>query len=401
MQNQSLANRLLHNESTPAILLIIFALLAMLLKNSVYAEQYSNFLLLEVEVRADAFSLKKPLLLWVNDGLMAIFFFLIGLELKRELLIGQLSQPKNIVLPIIGAAGGIIVPAAVYLLFNYQNQLSAHGWAIPTATDIAFSLGILALLGTRAPSSLKLFLLTLAIVDDLVGILVIAVFYTSKLSLLSLASASIGLIGMFVLNRLKVKRIAPYVLFGILVWICFLKSGVHATLAGVINALFIPLVRSKDEDFGAISNHRLTSNLHPYVYFLVLPVFAFVNAGVVLENLSLANLSADIPIGIFLGLFVGKPLGVLLFCGMAILLGLSQLPKHSNWMQFSGVAFLCGIGFTMSLFIASLAFSEGGAGEARIDRLAILLGSGCSAIVGVLLLWLASPSQKAENKAEA
>ncbi len=379
-----------HSPTAPAILLIIFALTAMIFKNSPLSDEYIKLLLVEVEVRADTFTIAKPMLLWVNDGLMAIFFFLVGLELKREVMQGQLSQPKNIILPIVGAAGGVIVPAAVYLFFNYENQLSAHGWAIPTATDIAFSLGILALVGTRIPTSLKLFLMTLAIVDDLVGIIVIAIFYTSKLSLGSLAIALVGFAGMYLLNRFKVERVAPYVLFGLLVWVCFLKSGVHATLAGVVNALFIPLATLNNS---SITNHRLSENLHPYVYFLVLPLFAFANAGVALQGLSFESFLNDVPLGIFLGLFVGKPVGILVFCGLAIALGFSRLPKDSNWLQFTGVAFLCGVGFTMSLFIAGLAFSEGGAGEARIDRLAILVGSGFSAIVGFVLLKLSLKQQ--------
>jgi len=234
-------SKFFQSQTIPPILLFLFAVLAMALKNSSLADAYMQLLLLDVEVRADTFTIQKPLLLWVNDGLMAIFFFLVGLELKNEMLTGQLRQPANAILPVIGAAGGVIVPAAIYLAFNYQNTLSAHGWAIPTATDIAFTMGILALLGSRVPPSLKLFLLTLAIVDDLVGIIVIAFFYTSKLSLLTLSVAGLGFIGMVILNRYKVTRVAPFLLCGILVWICFLKSGVHATLAGVVNAFFIPI----------------------------------------------------------------------------------------------------------------------------------------------------------------
>lgn len=378
------------SESTPAVLLILFALLAMLLKNSSLAEAYNQFLLLDIEVRAENFAIEKPLLLWINDGLMAIFFFLVGLELKKEVLAGQLSIPGNVVLPIAGAVGGILAPAGIYLLLNFQNTLTAHGWAIPTATDIAFSLGILALLGSRVPVSLKLFLMTLAIVDDLFGILVIAFFYTSKLSLATLSIAFIGFFGMAMLNRFKVIRVAPFLICGVLVWVCFLKSGVHATLAGVVNALFIPLKVIHDDGENHAPLEKLAHDLHPYVYFAVLPLFAFVNAGVILEGLNLSTLMGSIPMGIFLGLFVGKQVGIFSLCWLFIKCGWATLPAGSTWRQFYGVSVLCGVGFTMSLFIASLAFGdgvEGGAGEARADRLAILLGSFFSAILGYIILY--------------
>lgn len=384
------------SESTPAILLIIFAILALVLKNSSLADAYAQFLLLDVEVRAESFSIHKPLLLWINDGLMAVFFFLVGLELKKEILGGQLSKPANVVLPIIGAAGGVLVPAGIYILFNYQNTLSAHGWAIPTATDIAFTLGILALLGPRVPASLKLFLMTLAIVDDLFGILAIAFFYTSKLSFLTLSIASVGFIGMALLNRFKVTNLGLYMVFGLIVWVCFLKSGVHATLAGVVNAFFIPLRVIKGDGENHATLEGLAHHLHPYVYFLVLPLFAFVNAGVILEGINLSALTGPIPLGIFLGLFVGKQLGIFSFCWLLIKLKLAQLPAGSTWAQFYGVCVLCGVGFTMSLFIASLAFVDGGAGEARADRLAILLGSLCSAVLGYIILYFSIRTKKLE-----
>ena len=382
-------------ESSPAILLIIFALLAMLLKNSPLAEAYNNFLLLDLEVRAESFSIEKPLLLWINDGLMAIFFFLIGLELKKEVLTGQLSIPGNVILPIAGAIGGVLAPAGIYLALNYQNTLTAHGWAIPIATDIAFSLGILALLGSKIPSSLKLFLMTLAIVDDLFGILVIAFFYTSKLSLLTLLIAIAGFAGMAVLNRLRIVKIAPFMLCGIVVWICFLKSGVHATLAGVVNAMFIPIIvkNNKGQDHEPLND--LIHNLHPYVYFGVLPLFAFVNAGVILESINMETMTSSIPLGIFLGLFIGKQFGIFSICWLVIKAGWASLPEGANWRQFYGVCALCGVGFTMSLFIASLAFGDGitgSAGETRADRLAILLGSLCSAVLGYLILRFAKAS---------
>ena len=394
-------SKFFQSQTIPPILLFLFAVLAMALKNSSLADAYMQLLLLDVEVRADTFTIQKPLLLWVNDGLMAIFFFLVGLELKNEMLTGQLRQPANAILPVIGAAGGVIVPAAIYLAFNYQNTLSAHGWAIPTATDIAFTMGILALLGSRVPPSLKLFLLTLAIVDDLVGIIVIAFFYTSKLSLLTLSVASLGFIGMVILNRYKVTRVAPFLLCGILVWICFLKSGVHATLAGVVNAFFIPISVTRRDGVSEKPLEHLLHNLHPYVYFGVLPVFAFFNAGVILEGVSLSTLMDPIPSGIFLGLFVGKQLGIFGFCWLAIQLKLARLPANSSWLQFYGVSVLCGVGFTMSLFIASLAFADGGAGVERSDRLAILLGSICSAVLASLVFFLASPGRESAENREA
>ena len=312
-------------------------------------------------------------------------------------MVGQLSTLGNVILPITGAIGGVVVPAGIYLLLNYGNTLTAHGWAIPTATDIAFSLGILALLGSRVPASLKLFLMTLAIVDDLFGIVVIAIFYTSKLSLLTLSIAGFGFIGMALLNRFRVTRIAPFLLCGILVWLCFLKSGVHATLAGVISAFFIPITIIQDDGKNHAHLEKLAHDLHPYVYFGVLPLFAFVNAGVILQGMNFSVLTDPIPMGIFLGLFVGKQVGIFSICWFVIQLGWAKLPEGCNWRQFYGVSVLCGVGFTMSLFIASLAFgdgTEGGAGAARADRLAILLGSTFSAILGYLILY---SSGKAKN----
>ena len=378
------------SESAPAILLILFALLAMALKNTPLSEAYNQFLVMELEVRAENFAIEKPLLLWVNDGLMAIFFFLVGLELKMEIFTGQLRKPANVILPVAGAIGGFLIPAGVYLLFNLGNSLNANGWAIPTATDIAFTLGILALLGNRVPTSLKLFLLTLAIVDDLFGIIVIAVFYTSKLSLVTLSIASIGWIGMAILNRLRVTHLVPFLACGLLVWVCFLKSGVHATLAGVINAFFIPITIMQEDGKNHAHLKELAHELHPYVYFLVLPLFAFVNAGVLLQDMSQEVLTGPLPMGIFLGLFVGKQIGIFGVCWLLIKVGVAKLPENSNWMQFYGVCILCGVGFTMILFIASLAFEDGGQvfdGNARADRLAILLGSLCSAILAYIVLY--------------
>jgi len=383
-------------EGISGILLFVFAILAMLAKNSDLSYLYNQFLMSNIAIKAESFSIDKPFILWLNDGIMAIFFFVIGLELKKELIKGRLSDARNLVLPLAGAVGGVLLPALIYFWLNKDNQLSAHGWAIPTATDIAFALGVLALLGSRIPSSLKLFLMALAIIDDLSGILVIAFFYTDQISTSSLLLAIVGLLGMATLNKLNVQRTAPYVLFGIFIWVCFLKSGVHATIAGVINAFFIP-IRDKNGDESADNPlEHLLHNLHPYVAFGILPLFAFANAGVDLGEVNFQNLAQDIPLGIILGLFLGKQFGVFGMSFIFIKLKLCTLPDQATWMQLYGTAVLCGIGFTMSLFIASLAFAHGGAGEARIDRLAILIGSVLSAVVGYLILRYSKSEVKAE-----
>ncbi len=388
-------------ESLSGVLLITFAVIAMLVKNSSLSEAYQSFLMMSFEVRAENLSINKPLILWINDGIMAIFFFVVGLELKKELLTGSLRNLKTLMLPSIAAVGGVLVPAIIYLGLNQSNQLSAHGWAIPTATDIAFALGILALLGDRVPASLKLFLMTLAIIDDVVGILIIAIFYSGEISSAALFASSLGFIGLAILNRFNVKRIAPYLLFGVFIWICFLKSGVHATIAGVINAFFIPVLTEKeqhssnvtDKSFSTVEQSTLSHllhNLHPYIAFGVLPIFAFANAGVDLSQVKFENAFEPVPLGIFLGLFLGKQVGVFFFSYISIKVKICELPHEANWIQLYGTSVLCGIGFTMSLFIASLAFEHGGAGEARIDRLAILIASVASAIMGYLIILLSS-----------
>lgn len=376
--------RFVHTESFGGMLLVAAALLAMFTKNSPLSDFYIGLLNVEGEVRVGALSIEKPLFLWVNDGLMAVFFFLIGLELKRELLHGHLSDIRQVVLPTAGAIGGVVIPAAIYIALNLEDPQAVIGWAIPTATDIAFALGVLALLGTRVPPSLKVFLMTLAILDDLIAIIVIALFYTSGLSVVSLTLAAMFLLLLVAMNRMRVSRIAAYVIAGIVLWICVLKSGVHATLAGVITAIFIPAAaRNPDEEPPLDS---LIEALHPWVAFGILPLFAFVNAGVSLQGLDFSMLLEPIPLGIALGLLVGKPVGVVLFTALAIVLGLAKMPKDVRWAHFVGIGFLCGIGFTMSLFIAGLAFVESGAGYARIDRLGLLVGSFASAIVGYIIL---------------
>ncbi len=384
--------RFVRTESFGGILLVAAAVLAMVVKNSPLTELYIAFLNIVGEVRVGALSVEKPLFLWVNDGHMAVFFFLIGLEIKRELLHGHLSDIRQVVLPTAGAIGGVAVPALIYVAFNAGDPHAIVGWAVPTATDIAFALGVLALLGTSVPSALKVFLMTLAILDDLIAIIVIALFYTSGLSLVSLLSAAFFLVVLLVLNRMRVTRIAAYVLVGIALWVCVLKSGVHATLAGVVTALFIPSIKGERDNEAALD--VLIETLHPWVAFGILPMFAFVNAGVSLSGLSIAMLLEPIPLGIALGLLVGKPVGVMAFTALAIFTGLAQMPQNVRWLHFLGVAFLCGIGFTMSLFIAGLAFAEGGAGYARIDRLGLLVGSFSCAIIGYVILRFAAARSK-------
>jgi len=369
-------------ESAGGILLAAAALVAMLLANSPLEAVYTGFLDTPVEVRAGAFEIAKPLLLWINDGLMAVFFFFVGLELKREALEGELSSPAQVILPALAAAGGMLVPAAIYAAINWGDPVTLHGWAIPAATDIAFALGVLSLLGNRVPTGLKIFLLTLAILDDVGAIVIIALFYTADLSGVSLGMAGVALAGLFALNRAGVKRAVPYVLVGLVLWASVLKSGVHATLAGVALAFFIPRKAAR----------MLEHDLHPPVAYAILPLFAFANAGVSLAGVSLASFLAPVPLGIAAGLVAGKTLGVFLVSFLAIRLGWAQMPAGADWASLFGIAVLCGIGFTMSLFIGGLAF-EGTAGEYAVQmRLGILGGSLAAALGGYALLRAALPS---------
>jgi len=371
-------------ESSTGILLMLVTIAALVLKNSALAGAYNAFLHTPVEIRFGALQIAKPLLLWINDGLMAVFFLLVGLEVKRELLRGSLSSWSQAALPVIAAIGGMAVPALIYVGFNYREPAALHGWAIPTATDIAFALGILSLLGNRVPPSLKIFLLALAIMDDLGAIVIIALFYTSNLSLVSLVVAAVSLMALFLLNRAGVVRRAAYILVGAVLWVSVLKSGVHATLAGVALAFMIPLdAREKGADHPLAE--QLEHDLHPWVSFMILPLFAFVNAGIDLRGLSLSQLITPVPMGIMLGLFIGKQAGVFLFSWAAIKMRLASLPVGSSWGQLYGIALMTGIGFTMSFFIDSLAFVDDSIYE-YADKLAILLGSLLSGIAGYLVL---------------
>ena len=375
-------------ESTAGILLIIVTVAAILLENSSLSPVYNSFLHTHVEIRFGDLQIAKPFLLWVNDGMMAVFFFLIGLEVKREVLEGHLSSMRQVALPAIAAIGGMMIPALIFVVINYDQSFAIKGWAIPTATDIAFALGILSLLGNRVPVSLKLFLMALAIIDDLGAIVIIALFYTADLSTVSITVAFISLVILFIMNKVGVIKKAAYILVGIVLWVSVLKSGVHATLAGVALAFMIPL-NSVDENGKKFSMAKeLEHDLHYWVAFMILPLFAFVNAGVDLKGISLDDMLGTVPMGIMLGLFIGKQAGVFGFSWLAIKFKIASLPQDSNYMQLYGVAVLTGIGFTMSLFIDSLAYNDTQIYH-YADKLAILIGSFLSGIVGYIILRVA------------
>jgi len=377
-------------EAAGGLVLMAAAIMALLIANSPVAGHYTALLELPLEVRLGALELAKPLSLWINDGLMAVFFFLVGMELKREVVEGHLSSWRQASLPAFAAVGGMLAPASLYAALNWGDAAAMKGWAIPTATDIAFALGVLSLLGSRVPTALKAFLLSVAIFDDLGAIIVIALFYTAKLSLAALAVAAGLIVVLALLNRLGVTRTAAYVLVGIPLWIAVLKSGVHATLAGVVLAMFIPLRGSAtppSPDAPESPLRQLEHTLHPWVAFGVLPVFAFANAGVPLLGLSINDVAHPVPLGIVGGLFLGKQIGILTLCWLATRLRLASLPEGVNWWQLHGTALLCGIGFTMSLFIASLATEQGGdAAQLGLERLGILLGTFLSGVAGYLVL---------------
>ncbi len=364
------------------------ALAALLVSNSPLSGLYDGFVHLSGEVRigADLLVLKKPLLVWVNDLWMAIFFFLVGLEIKREAIQGDLASPRQALLPAAAALGGMVVPGLIYAAINWGDPVALRGWAIPTATDIAFALCVLTLLGRRVPVSLKVFLTAVAIIDDLGAIVIIALFYTDDLSAPMLVAAGVGIAVLIGLNRGGVKRIGPYVVVGLLVWLCVLKSGVHATLAGVITALAIPLADGQ----GGSPLHRAEHALQPWVAFAVLPLFAFVNAGVSLQGLQPAALLAPVPLAITLGLLCGKVSGVFGATWLLVRFGGAALPEGANWGQFLAVCLLCGIGFTMSLFIGTLAFEgQGPVFETQL-KLGVLCGSLLSALLGVAVMIAAS-----------
>ena len=398
--HMSVANRrriilFLKADATGGILLIIATLLALLFSNTFLSGYYEAFLHIPMEIRIGSLHLDKTLHHWINDGLMVIFFMMIGLEVKREILEGHLSSPSKVALPAIAAVGGMLIPALVYTFFNYGDEVAMSGWAIPTATDIAFALGILSLLGNRVPLSLKVFLMALAIIDDLGAIIVIALFYTTKISTISIIVASVSLALLIAFNRFKMANMSIYYAVGIVLWIAVLKSGVHATLAGVAFAFTIPLYARdrRNRKFSPLKN--LEHGLHSWITFFVLPIFAFVNAGVDMRALSIEQMAGTVPIGIFLGLFLGKQLGVFGLSWLAIKLKLAPMPQGSTWMMLYAVSILTGIGFTMSLFIDSLAFTDDTL-FAYTDKLAILLATLFSAVVGYIIMRFALAQREPE-----
>ncbi|MEG9533154.1 Na+/H+ antiporter NhaA [Mannheimia bovis] len=375
---------LLKSEAAGGILLLIFAFAAIILANSSLSDTYFDFLQTNVSFQFGTFALTKPLLLWINDGLMAVFFTLVGLEVKRELFEGSLSSLRNAIFPAVAAIGGMVVPALVFWFINKDYPQYHSGWAIPMATDIAFAVGIVALLGARVPLALKVFLLALAIIDDLGAIIVIALFYSQEISVQALTIAGIAIIGLILLNRFKVSSLCAYLVVGLVLWTSVLKSGVHATLAGVIIGFCVPL-KGKNGERPA---EELEHILMPWCSFMILPFFAFANAGVSLAGMGMEQLTSPLPLGIALGLIIGKTVGVFGFSYLAVLFRLASLPQGVNFKQIFAIAMLCGIGFTMSMFIASLAFDVSEAGEVTtaLARLGILLGSAVSAILGYVLL---------------
>ena len=381
-------------ETAGGVLLIVCVVIAMLIANSPLSGIYAALIDMTVAVQVGNLVINKPLLLWVNDGLMAVFFFLIGLEIKREIMDGELSSFDQVILPGMGALGGMVVPASIYIWFNLGDSVAMDGWAIPVATDIAFALALLGSFGARVPVSLKVFLLTLAILDDLAAIVIIALFYSAALSptMLVIGAVTLGIAA--AMNRMGVTRTSSYILLGIVLWIAVLKSGVHATLAGVLIAFCIPM-RDKE---GHCPLRELEHNLHEPVAFVILPAFAFVNAGLSLSGVSLDALLHPVTLGVTSGLVLGKPLGIVLFTGVAVAMGLARLPKDVNWTQLLGVACACGIGFTMSLFIAGLAFEHGSGAYFSGDRLGILVGSLLSALAAWALLQFSLPKAVSDSQ---
>ncbi|MBX3587994.1 MAG: Na+/H+ antiporter NhaA [Ramlibacter sp.] len=380
------ANQFIHSQSLGGVVLALAAIVALIVSNSPWSAAYERFLGLpgEVRVGTDLLVLAKPLLVWVNDLWMAVFFFLVGLEIKREMIEGDLASRSQALLPAGAAVGGMMVPALVYTAINWGDAVALRGWAIPAATDIAFALGILVLLGSRVPASLKVFLTAVAIIDDLGAILIIAFFYTADLSPLMLGVGGVGVLVLLALNRLRVMAVGPYVVVGLIIWLCVLKSGIHATLAGVITALAIPLTDGK----GGSPLKRAEHALHPWVAFAVLPMFAFVNAGVSLDGVSWRTLGQSVPLGIAAGLVLGKAVGVFGASWALIRWGGASRPAGADWRQFLGVCVLCGVGFTMSLFIGALAFETQGPAYATQVKLGVLLGSLVAGALGsALLLW--------------
>ncbi len=384
------------NESAGGILLILATIAAMAIANSPLAHYYDMLINVPVGIYAGEFEISKPVLLWINDGLMAIFFLAVGLELKREILEGELTKPKKIILPLLGATGGMLVPALIYIALNWKDPVAMQGWAIPSATDIAFALGILTLLGKDVPIGLKLFLATLAIFDDIGAIIIIALFYTQKLSLIALLIALGMMLILYFLNRRGFTSLTTYAFIGVILWIAVLKSGVHATLTGVLLAFFIPMRTAAEPHRSPL--RQLEHDLDRSVTFVILPLFAFANAGITLQGLSLDAFLHPVPLGIALGLFLGKQTGIFFFSWLGIRLGIASLPYGMNWRILYGASVLAGIGFTMSLFIASLAFEKSGVNTIFDERLGIMSGSLLSGVTGYLILKYALRSFKKSHQ---
>jgi len=373
-------------EAASGLVLLIAAIIALIISNSGFSEIYFSTLEQYLFIGINDFGLKLSVHHWINDLLMAIFFFFVTLEIKREFIQGELSNLKKALLPIIGAVGGMVIPALVYIGINFGNTETMNGWAIPSATDIAFSLGILSLLGSRVPVSLKIFLTALAIIDDLGAILIIAFFYSGDLSISYLSLILISYIFLLILNKFGVRKFLPYLIIGAFMWFFTYKSGIHATIAGVLLASTIPH-RTKDKDFSLLI--KLEHAISPYVAFMIMPIFAFANAGVSLEGLSLSSLLLPVPLGILLGLFIGKQVGVMIFSYIAVKIGVAQMPDNSSWFSLYGVSVLTGIGFTMSLFVGNLAFTEN---IQYIDgvKIGVLAGSLLSTLFGYFILIIAT-----------
>ncbi len=381
--NRNALQRFFAMESAGGILLMMAAVLAIVCANTILVNTYDTFLGTKFTIGfGEEWKIAKPLLLWINDGLMAVFFFLVGMEIKRELLEGELSTVKKATLPLVAALGGVAAPALIFVYFNIGDETGMRGWAIPTATDIAFALGLLALFGSRVPVSLKVFLTAVAVIDDLIAVMIIALFYTDNISMLSLAVSAVCFLFLLSINLRGVNKMAPYIVVGLIMWVAVLKSGVHATIAGVVLGFLIPL-RVKDEQGKSLLKHT-EHGLHPWVAYLVLPVFAFANAGIKFDGITWEQLKDPVPLGIALGLFVGKQIGVFLMAALMVISGLAKKPEGSTWPQFYAICMMCGIGFTMSLFIGGLAYDS--AFLLTETKLGVMLGSLASGIVSYVIL---------------
>ena len=373
-------------EAAGGLVLLVAAVIALILSNTKLSDLYFGILNYHILVGAGKFALDLSILHWINDALMAVFFFVVTLEIKREFVQGELSKPKQALLPIIGAVGGMAVPALIYVIINFETGDTLKGWAIPSATDIAFSIGVLSLLGSRVPISLKVFLVALAIIDDLGAIVIIAFFYSSELQYSYLILMIISFAFLLLLNKFNIKKFTPFLIIGILMWYFTHGSGIHSTISGVLLATTIPHARDK-KDFSLLL--KLEHILSPYVAFGIMPLFALANAGVVLDGISFNSLLYPVPLGILCGLFFGKQIGVFLFSFISVKLKLAEMPSNSNWLMFYGVGILTGIGFTMSLFVGNLAFQDG-ADYMDGVKIGVLSGSFLSAIIGYFMLFIVS-----------